>query len=138
MENRRPIFFMPKFLKRVSLNAILVTLGILLFVAAIYCALDHSTFRAFFISRIEALRNAITDDNNASIKVLSLQVSGMTCGGCETKVKTAIMTLEGVQKVEVSHQQNLANVVVDSQKVDAQALIEAITKAGYFATRKSL
>jgi len=138
MKNNWLNFFKTKLLMGSSLNAILVTLGILLFAAAVYRAWDHPTFRAFFINQIEAFRQTTAGKNNASFKRISLQVSGMSCGGCETKVKTAIAKLQGVKKVEVSYQQGLVNITVDSQEINAQTLIEVLIKAGYFATPKGL
>jgi copper chaperone CopZ len=41
------------------------------------------------------------------------QVTGMTCGGCEVKVKSALMTIENVTAVEVSKETNSATITMD-------------------------
>ncbi|AWA30738.1 heavy metal transporter [Flavobacterium magnum] len=41
------------------------------------------------------------------------QVTGMTCGSCEAKVKSALMTVENVSSVEVSKDTNTATVTMD-------------------------
>ncbi|WP_284653228.1 heavy-metal-associated domain-containing protein [Flavobacterium terrisoli] len=41
------------------------------------------------------------------------QVTGMTCGSCEAKVKSALMTIENVSSVEVSKDTNTATVTMD-------------------------
>ena len=70
-----------------------------------------------------------TDETNAVI----LKISGMTCGACSTKVKTALEKCEGVIKAEVSHKTGEAVVKVAQGKTDTEGLIEAIKKAGFKA-----
>lgn len=41
------------------------------------------------------------------------QVTGMTCGGCEVKVKSALMTIENITAVEVSKETNSATITMD-------------------------
>lgn len=41
------------------------------------------------------------------------QVTGMTCGNCEVKVKSALMTVENVSSVDVSKDTNTATVTMD-------------------------
>jgi copper chaperone CopZ len=45
------------------------------------------------------------------------QVKGMTCGSCEAKVKSALMTVENVSSVEVSKDANTATVTMDKHIV---------------------
>ena len=70
-----------------------------------------------------------TEETNAVI----LKISGMTCGACSTKVKTALEHCDGVIQAEVSHKTGKAVVKVEEGKTDAEGLIEAIKKAGFKA-----
>ena len=62
---------------------------------------------------------------------LILNVTGMTCGGCENAVKRAVSRLDGVSNVTASHSDN--RVIVDYQpaKVDRASITNAINTAGY-------
>jgi copper chaperone len=60
-----------------------------------------------------------------------LQVTGMTCGGCENAVTRAVSRLEGVSNVSASHAQNQVTVHYDAAKVDRAKIADAIGKAGY-------
>jgi copper chaperone len=62
---------------------------------------------------------------------LILQVTGMTCGGCENAVTRALSRLEGVSNVSASHAQNQVTVQYDAAKVDRAKIADAITRAGY-------
>jgi copper chaperone len=62
---------------------------------------------------------------------LTLQVTGMTCGGCENAVKRAVSRLEGVAVVSASHIADQVTVEYDGAKVDRAKIAEAITAAGY-------
>ena len=62
---------------------------------------------------------------------LILQVTGMTCGGCENAVTRALSRLEGVSNVSASHAQNQVTVQYDAAKVDRAKIADAINKAGY-------
>jgi copper chaperone len=60
-----------------------------------------------------------------------LQVTGMTCGGCENAVTRAVSRLEGVSNVSASHAQNQVTVQYDAAKVNRAKIADAISKAGY-------
>ena len=59
----------------------------------------------------------------------TLQVDGMTCTGCERRVHDAVMAVEGVVSVIVSHVKG--EVSVDADATGQGLLIKAITDAGY-------
>jgi copper ion binding protein len=65
---------------------------------------------------------------------LILNVTGMTCGGCENAVKRAVSRLEGVSAVTASHGENRVVVDYDPAKVDGTRIADAINKAGYAAS----
>ncbi len=62
---------------------------------------------------------------------VTLQVTGMTCGGCENAVKRAVSRLEGVSNVTASHTENHVTVDYDAARVDRATIAAAIVKAGY-------
>jgi copper chaperone len=60
-----------------------------------------------------------------------LNVTGMTCGGCEGAVKQAVSRIDGVMQVIASHAENQVIVDFDATKADRVRIAEAINKAGY-------
>lgn len=65
----------------------------------------------------------------------TISVKGMTCGGCEQSVQTALVGTPGVLKVvSVSYKTGTAVVCVDPTKCQDKALSTAITSKGFEAT----
>ena len=62
---------------------------------------------------------------------LILNVTGMTCGGCENAVSRAVSRIEGVAHVTASHADNRVVVEYDAAKADRTRIADAITRAGY-------
>lgn len=88
------------------------------------------------ISKEECLKIAAEFGDKCEIRKIS--VDGMTCGGCETGVKTALEGVDGVLKVvKVSHTDKVALVVVDPTKVKVEALTTAVTNKGFKAQMAS-
>jgi mercuric ion binding protein len=67
----------------------------------------------------------------AAEQTVKLAVSNMYCAACPSTVKKALSAVPGVTKADVSYQDKLAVVTFDDQKTNVQALIDAVTKAGY-------
>jgi len=63
---------------------------------------------------------------------IELKVTGMSCGHCEMAVKKALMDVAGVKNAQADHQAGRAEVEAEG-RIDRQALIDAIKKAGYEA-----
>ncbi len=63
-----------------------------------------------------------------------LTVKGMTCGGCESKVKGALTKCTGVKDVQVNHKDGKAVVHVEKGKANKEKLIEAVEKVGFTAS----
>jgi len=61
---------------------------------------------------------------------VSLDVTGMKCGGCETNVKKKLDAMDGVVSVEAMHKENKVNVEFDSAVTNVEAISQAITDAG--------
>ena len=62
---------------------------------------------------------------------LTLNVHGMTCGGCENAVKRAVSMVGGVSAVTASHKDHRVTVDFDAATTNRAAIAKAIEKAGY-------
>jgi copper chaperone len=60
----------------------------------------------------------------------SFTVTGMSCGGCESNVKSSLTELSGVNRVEADHESDSVDVVAD-ETVSPDELTAAIEDAGY-------
>lgn len=60
------------------------------------------------------------------------QVSGMTCGHCETSVREEVSVLAGVREVEVDASTGVL-VVKATQEVPTSQVLAAVEEAGYTA-----
>jgi len=58
-------------------------------------------------------------------------VTGMSCGGCERSLKSAVSRLPGVSVVAASHEDQSATVTYDEGTVTPEAIAAAIRDAGY-------
>jgi copper chaperone len=65
------------------------------------------------------------------MKTDTLNVSGMTCGGCTGKVTRALSALPGVEKVDVSLPSNTAVVTFDERIVSVETMQAAVRTAGF-------
>ncbi len=63
-------------------------------------------------------------------------VTGMTCGHCESAVREEVSALPGVTAVEVSAETGLLTITSDAPLDDA-AVVAAVDEAGYAAVRRS-
>ncbi len=63
-----------------------------------------------------------------------LTVSGMTCAGCEGRVKGALTACEGVTDAQVSQKDGKAIVQVEKGKANKAVLIEAVKQVGFTAS----
>jgi len=65
------------------------------------------------------------------MEIITLRVTGMTCGGCENAVQRALGRLDGVSDVAASHAQQSVTVTFDPGKATLDAVKERIAAAGY-------
>ena len=64
------------------------------------------------------------------MKELKLKVSGMVCGGCENRVKTALSEINGVESVDANHTTGM--VIINLKKdLDIAQIKEKIIDIGY-------
>lgn len=62
---------------------------------------------------------------------VSLTVTGMKCGGCETNITNKVQAIDGVLSVNASSKDNEVNVEFDAGKTSLDAITEAIAEAGF-------
>ena len=73
--------------------------------------------------------------NSDKYDMVWMNVNGMTCGGCENSVTTALTSVKGVVKVaKVSHVDGKALVVVDKSQRNDQSMTTAVADKGYEAS----
>jgi copper ion binding protein len=62
---------------------------------------------------------------------LTLEVSGMTCAGCEQSIAASVKKIDGVREVTADHKAGKAVVKFDPARARAADIRHAIEKAGY-------
>ncbi len=69
------------------------------------------------------------------METITLNVEGMTCGGCVKSVTRILENTDGVTKAEVSLENKNAVIEFDAARTNVDALIEAIEDGGFDASR---
>ena len=69
-----------------------------------------------------------------SNQTTTLNINGMTCGGCVKNVTNALNQVTGVQQADVSLEQNNAVINFDDSQTNETALKQAIEDAGFEAS----
>ncbi len=73
-------------------------------------------------------------DNKAEVSYQTvLKIEGMHCGGCINKVKSSLMSLEGIKSCEIDMEKGQAIVTADNDKITDFQLVQAVKKAGFTA-----
>jgi copper chaperone len=62
---------------------------------------------------------------------IKLNVEGITCGGCEKSIRTALLERDGVNDVTASHETGVVAIDFDESKIEAALLKQAIENAGF-------
>jgi len=62
---------------------------------------------------------------------VSLVVTGMKCGGCESNVKTKLNTIDGIISVEAMSKEKKVDIEFDADKTNVEAISQAIADAGF-------
>jgi copper chaperone len=68
------------------------------------------------------------------MQTVTLNISGMTCGGCVRGVSNVLKALDGVVKADVSLDKQCAVVDYDAAKLNPEQLKRAVEGAGYEVT----
>lgn len=64
------------------------------------------------------------------MKEIKLNVEGMTCGGCENRIKNALSEIEGVESVTANHETKEVTITLNAE-VEEDTLKETITDLGF-------
>ncbi len=64
------------------------------------------------------------------MKEITIKVNGMVCGGCENRVKNAVSTIEGVEKVEADHNKGIVTVNI-KEDISKEIIEEKIQDIGF-------
>ena len=64
---------------------------------------------------------------------ITLNIDGMTCGGCVKSVTKVLNGLDGVRSATVSLENKNAQVEFDEDKIQIAQLVEAVEDAGFDA-----
>jgi copper chaperone CopZ len=80
-----------------------------------------SLFQNLFTSKKE-----LTKKDN---ETLSLEVHGMSCSGCSSKVKSKLLELSEIKEVEINLEAKKVEIIGD--KIDKNSIITIITNLGY-------
>jgi copper chaperone len=64
---------------------------------------------------------------------ITIDVNGMTCGGCVRSVKQVLEAIPGVTHVEVSLERRQADISFDPKLAGIERFKKAIAEAGYEA-----
>jgi len=62
---------------------------------------------------------------------VSLNVTGMKCGGCESNVKNKLQEIAGVLSVSAKHKDNKVDVEYDTAATSLDVIKQAIVEVGY-------
>ncbi len=65
------------------------------------------------------------------MKNVKLNVEGMHCGGCSSRLEKVLNSLEGVESANVSLEEKIADVNYNEEEVSIEAIKEAIVDAGF-------
>ena len=65
----------------------------------------------------------------------NLDVTGMHCGACADKVKSALLQVDGVKGANVDAASGHAEVSFDDKKTNLDALVKAVNKTGTFQAK---
>ena len=62
-------------------------------------------------------------------------VTGMSCAACSAHVEKAVSALDGAEQVQVNLLAGTMTVVYDADRLGTEAILKAVTDAGYGADR---
>ena len=65
---------------------------------------------------------------------LTLKVTGMTCGGCESAIRRVLTMVDGVASATASHQDGKVRVAYDPARATRASITRAIEAAGFAVT----
>ena len=73
----------------------------------------------------------ITSINTADIQSVTLNISGMTCSGCEESINHSVKKIKGVSSVKTSHIEGTSIIEYDTANTDISKIKKVIEDKGY-------
>ena len=70
-------------------------------------------------------------EGDDTVEDVVLRVDGMTCEGCEGRIRGALQRLSGVHGVAASHERGEVRVTSDPTKISRDEVRRAVARAGY-------
>ena len=67
------------------------------------------------------------------MKNIKLNIEGMHCTGCSTRLEKVLNNVDGVEDAKVSLEEKKADIKYDETQVSEKELIEAVEDAGFKA-----
>ena len=67
------------------------------------------------------------------MKKVKLNIEGMYCTGCSTRLEKVLNNVDGVEDAKVSLEEKKADIKYDETQVSEKELIEAVEDAGFKA-----
>ena len=67
------------------------------------------------------------------MKEVKLNIEGMHCTGCSTRLERVLNNVDGVEDAKVSLEEKKADIKYDETQVSEKELIEAVEDAGFKA-----
>lgn len=83
---------------------------------------------------VTALSSQRPHEKGIRMTTTEYRVTGMTCGHCESSVRSAVSDIDGVKQVEVSAATGKLVITSDAPPSDT-AVLAAVVEAGYTAVR---
>ena len=103
-------------------------------ISKLFCMLIVGVAIIGFSALVYASQEETSDEikSEAAAEVV-LDVKGMTCAGCEDKVKAALMNCEGVKSCEVNWKDGKAMIKVSKGSVNTAEMIKSVEETGFSA-----
>ncbi|MSQ14470.1 MAG: copper-translocating P-type ATPase [Dehalococcoidia bacterium] len=77
-----------------------------------------------------------TNKQNKEDKIITLDITGMTCASCSARIEKGLSKTPGVREASVNLATERAKVAYDSSVIDVRGLIETIDDLGYGAKER--
>ncbi len=79
---------------------------------------------------VGVFRKQVSEEERRIVMTAALEVSGMGCPNCATRVRNSLLYERGVVAADVDHQSGLALVRFNPQLVGVEQLLSAVEAAG--------
>ena len=71
-------------------------------------------------------------------KKIKFYIEGIHCAACKTIIETELQSIPGVKNINVNHQNGLAEIEIDSKKINQEIIFKNLEKLNYHPSEKEL